>query len=306
MNQRCPVCNSPGIQIRDRVRGGKEIRVYRCEDCFLDFLDIWDETEKVYQFYDGNQYVYKPNITGERMKFNEYDERVKRILPYLNKKSRVLDIGCGDGTFIKRICSYCGQIEGTEITVEHVRKLRSEGFVVWDCLIHEMEPTQPYDIICMFALLEHIPNVIEFLYDLKKRFMHQGTVIFIEVPNLLDPLTSCYNIPEYRDFFYREYHLYSFTKKSLGKLLQKAGFEFECQPLLQASITNHFHWMHQKKGQATTTDMSNVVLPEKPIMDKTPSGKPFIEILDEVDSFYREIMITNGIGDLLACRAWLS
>jgi len=305
MTNQCPICNCFGIQIRSKVRGEKNIKVYRCEDCFLDFLEIWEESEKVYQFYDGQQYVYKPNVTGETMKFNEYDERMKRILPYLNKNSRVLDIGCGDGTFLRKIRPYCGEVEGVEITAIHVKNLRAEGIVVWDCLLHEMDHVKPYDIICMFALLEHIPIVTEFLEDLKARFTHNNTQIFIEVPNLLDPLVSCYDIPAYREFFYREYHLYYFTEKSLGKLLEKVGFNYECVPLLQASITNHFHWMHQGRGQATTTDMSNVVLPRGTLMDKTPAGDDFVRILDKVDNLYRELLLKGSIGDLLACKAWL-
>jgi len=287
MIDKCPICYSKGYKIRDKVRGDVPIKVYRCDKCYIDFLEIWDEKARVYKFYDKDNYVFKPNIKqGIKMKYNEYDERFENIKPYLSKDKRLLDIGCGDGTFLKMVDPLVGVAEGTEITTYHVNNLRKQGFKIYDCLLHEMQtPEEPYDIICMFALLEHVPVVTEFLEDLKKRFIHEESLIFIEVPNLLDPLTSCYDIPEYRDFFYREYHLYYFTEKSLNKLLQVCGFKCETKPVLQASLTNHFHWLHLGKGQPTTTDMSNVTLIREPIMKITPKGNSFIEILDKVDNF---------------------
>lgn len=305
MADTCPICNLKGRLIRDRVKGGVPVNVYRCDECYLDFLEIWDNERQVYSFYDRDNYVFKPNVTGEKMKYNEYEGRFERVFPFLKKETKLLDIGCGDGTFLSMVRSHVAQAEGTEITAYHVHNLRNEGFKIWDCSLHEIQPERPYDIICMFALLEHVPNIIEFLDDLKSRFTHEHTQIFIEVPNLLDPLTSCYDVPEYRNFFYRQYHLYYFTEKSMSKLLEKIGFKCETKLLLQASLTNHFHWIHNKKGQATTTDMSNVILPEPPLMHKTPSGKPFMEILNAVDDLYRRLLLKNGIGDLIACRAWI-
>lgn len=306
MTDKCPICDSKGKIIRDKIRGEIDINVYRCKGCFIDFLETYDEKELISSFYENSNYVYKPNVTGEKMKFNEYDERVKRIFPYLSSNTKLLDIGCGDGTFLRMVRPHVSVAEGTEITAVHVENLRRDGFRIWDCLLHQMKPETRYDVICMFALLEHVPKVTDFLEDLKRRFMHDKTQVFIEVPNLLDPLTSCYDIPEYRDFFYRQYHLYYFSEKSLGLLLSKVGFMFECQIMLQASLTNHFHWMHQGKGQATTTDMSNIVLPQKALMDRTPLEIPFMNILDWVDDFYRDLMVKNGIGDLLRARAWIA
>ncbi|MBW2004221.1 MAG: class I SAM-dependent methyltransferase [Deltaproteobacteria bacterium] len=305
MADTCPICSSKGKQIRDNVKGGVSVNVYRCDECYLDFLETWDDEKRVYSFYDRDNYVFKPNVTGEKMKYNEYEGRFKRVFPFLKQDTKLLDIGCGDGTFLRMVRPHVAVAEGTEITTYHVNNLRKEGVKIWDCFLHEMTPEGPYDIICLFALLEHVPKVMKFLNDLKSRFTHEKTQIFIEVPNLLDPLTSCYDVREYRDFFYREYHLYYFSEKSLNKLINKAGFNCQTEPLLQASLTNHFHWMHEGKGQATTTDMSNVVLPRAALMDKTPAGNAFMDILDKVDDFYRELLLKEGIGDLLACRAWL-
>ena len=304
MSDICPICSTPGKQIRDTAKGNIPLVFYRCADCKLDFTEHWDDEERVYSFYDKDNYVFKPNVTGLKMKYNEYQGRYDNISPHLNKNTRFLDIGCGDGTFLKMVKPLVAEAEGTEITTQHVNELRGEGFKIWDELLCDIKPDGKYDVICMFALLEHIPNVRDFLLDLKTRFMHQETKLFIEVPNLLDPLANVYDISEYRDFYYRQYHLYYFSEKSLQKLLYDVGLASSTKPLLQASMTNHFHWMHNGFGQKNTTDMSNIVLPNKLMISNTPSGKSIHEILDEVDDFYRTKLLENGIGDLIFCEAW--
>jgi len=302
MSNKCPICNKEGI---NKNIVSTQIKIYCCDICNLHYLDTWDQPDEVKKLYDKSKYVFRPNITGQNMKYDEYKERVKRIKPYTNNNSRLLDIGCGDGTFMKMIRPFVKEVKGTEITKAQVKKLREQKYKIWDVPLQEIKPSEPFDIICLFALLEHVPNVTDFLIDLKSRFTHEKTQIFIEVPNLMEPLANCYDIPQYRDFFYRDIHLYYFSESSLKKLLEKIGFDCETHPILQASITNHFHWMHNCHGQKNTTEMSNVVLPRKPLMTKTPKGNDFIKILDKVDDYYKELMTNDGIGDLITCRCWL-
>jgi len=304
MTDQCPVCSLTGKKFRNTAKGNVPMNFYHCSSCDIDYTEHWNDEKRVYSFYKKDNYVFKPNITGKSMKYDEYQGRYDNIVPHLDKNVRLLDIGCGDGTFLKMIKSHVAEAEGTEITTHHVTELRKDGFRIWDSLLHNIKPEKPYDVICLFALLEHVPNVKVFLKDLKSRFIHDNTQVFIEVPNLLDPLANIYDILEYRDFYYRQYHLYYFSEYGLKKLLADIGFDCETMPLLQASLTNHFHWMHNGTGQANTTDMSNVVLPQKLLREKSPAGKDVFDLLNELDDIYREKMLSNGIGDLIFCRAW--
>jgi len=316
MSNKCPICSRDSNKIvsnsvitkvtsgeRLKVGGRIPISVLRCEDCELDFLETWNDRERAYRFYENDRYVYKPNIIEENRKFNEYEYRFNLIKPYLSEDTRLLEIGCGEGIFLRQARTIVSDPEGCEITVAHVNALREDGFKIWDCPAEDIEPEYSYDILCMFALLEHVPLISDFLNHLKT-FSHGKSHIFIEVPNLLDPLVSYYDVSAYRDFYYREYHLYYFTPKSLRKLLNLQGFECEIWPTQQASLTNHFHWMHKGRGQANTNEMVNVTLPKALINNNTSGNKTFEQILDEVDDFYRQILLNEGIGDLLSCHAW--
>ena len=302
----CPICNVLiDRRVREHVRSGKSIKVFRCDGCVLEFLETWTDTRRAADYYISGQYVYKPNVTGEPLKFDEYNARFNRIQPYLSSRTRLLEIGPGPGLFLSLVRDYVAEAHAVELAPSYVADLRRQGYVVYDRPIEEIDPDQPYDVICMFALLEHVPKVQEFLGHLK-RFLHPKSMVFIEVPDLLDPLCTYYDVPEYRDFYYREYHLYYFTKQSLQRLLDRSGFESEFQHLMQASLTNHFHWMHAGTGQPNTNAMVNVTLPRPLRYKETPGGKSFLSLLDKLDDEYRRFLTAAGIGDLLACRAWLT
>ena len=302
MNRDCPICSSKNTDLLyDRIDEIDHTHILRCVDCDLDFLETWNDIEHVKSLYEGDNYIFSHNISSsnEFLKYDEYTKRANWLKPYLNQSSSVLEIGCGDGKFINLIKDQVALIEGVELSPPQVRKLRDEGIKCYDTMIDEMEPERTYDIICMFALLEHVPNVKNFLEKLKG-YTHKDTQIFIEVPNLNDPLVKSYEIEEFKEFYYRAIHLYYFTPKSLSKLLDVSGYTSECTTSQQASLTNHFHWMHKKRGQKDANAMTSAIAPVE-VNDDFPIN----EILDKTDDFYRKALEDNMMGDLLLAKVKL-
>lgn len=301
----CPVCGREDAAcIRTTVRGDKPTAVFRCADCDLDFLQTWQDRAWASAFYAQDDYVFQPNVTRPELKFDEYALRLERMRPFLCPSTKLLDVGAGNGRMLDLVRPHVGEVHATEITPSHVRSLRSRGYHVIDQPLEDILPDGRYDVICMFAVLEHVPNVGGFLEHLKL-FLAPGASVFIEVPDLHDPLASYYDVPAYRDFYYRDYHLYYFTKVSLARLLDGHGYGGEFTHLMQASLSNHFHWMHTGRGQANTNEMVSVTLPVGLLADRLPQGGLLSGALDRLDTAYRDALTTAGVGDLLACRAWL-
>jgi 2-polyprenyl-3-methyl-5-hydroxy-6-metoxy-1,4-benzoquinol methylase len=304
MSMECPICSEEDlINEIHHINDTSNTKVLQCKRCDFEFLNTWNDVKFVKSLYEGDKYVFKHNVSDDTsvgLKYDEYEVRYQWLKPFFEKSSRVLEIGCGDGKFLKKIKNDVAAADGLELSPPQVKKLRAEGFKCYDVMINEMEPPESYDIICMFAVLEHIPLVRDFLNTLKD-YMHENTMVFIEVPNLNDPLISGVDIGQFRDFYYRQIHLYYFTPDSLGKLLKQEGYNFELHTSQQASITNHFHWMHQKCGQVNGNLMTSVV-PPVDIYDHLQMR----EILEKTDNYYRNLLIQNDMGDLLSARAWLS
>lgn len=303
MSKSCPICSNSDVRlVQGVIKGGIETAVLRCAACDLDFLETWDDVAAVKALYEGDNYVFAHNAVQDAalpLKFNEYEARYAWMRPYLGREKSLLEVGCGDGTFLRMVQHDVGVAEGMELSPPQVERLRREGFTCYDSMLHEMPPLRRYDIVCMFALLEHVPLVRGFLEALKG-YIHDDTDVFIEVPNLNDPLVSGYDVSEYRTFYYRPVHLYYFTPKSLGQLLDQAGFSYTFRTVQQASITNHFHWMHNRCGQPNANYMASV-MPPVGLLDKLPMA----EILEQVDDYYRALLQRHDMGDLLGAHARL-
>jgi hypothetical protein len=303
MSKICPICSNTDVHlVQGEIKEGVKTDVLRCVLCDLDFLETWDDVVSVKALYEGDNYVFTHNAIQDPelpLKFNEYDARYDWMRPYFSREKSLLEVGCGDGTFLRMVQQHLQIVEGMELSPPQVNRLRREGFTCYDKMLDQMCPPKRYDIVCMFALLEHVPLVRGFLEALKG-YIHQDTDVFIEVPNLNDPLVSGYDVPEYRTFYYRPVHLYYFTPKSLGHLLEKAGFSYTLHTVQQASITNHFHWMHNRRGQPNANFMTSV-MPPVGLLGKLPIK----DVLEQVDDYYRALVQKYAMGDLLCAHVRL-
>lgn len=71
MTNCCPVCGESEIKvIADHVKGGKvkqcaDGKVLRCETCNFDFLEMWNDVERVNEWIAKDDYVIKPGQFDE-------------------------------------------------------------------------------------------------------------------------------------------------------------------------------------------------------------------------------------------------
>jgi 2-polyprenyl-3-methyl-5-hydroxy-6-metoxy-1,4-benzoquinol methylase len=116
-----------------------------------------------------------------------YFKNIFQILK-INKTSKILEIGFGNGSFIGFANSqnyYCDGVEKNKLLVELATK---RGYSAYSS-IDEMDKTLRYDIIILFDVIEHIlPKEIEsFLKKISFYLEHDGS-IFLRFPNGSSPL----------------------------------------------------------------------------------------------------------------------
>ena len=141
-------------------------------------------------------------------------------------------------------------------------------------------------------MLEHITDPFLFLDCVHGKLADDGRV-FIEVPNLYDPLLKLWKVPAYERFYFHEAHLSYFTEKSLKKMLKKCGFEVENFYYLQDyNLLNNLYWWFNNSPQ----DSCEFGL-SKPKIDFRDEeiGNEINTVLEYADEKYKSILEKHGM-----------
>jgi len=119
--------------------------------------------------------------------------RAKALQTILNGLSktwevhRVLDVGCGDGFIIGKVCKALGPVEIDAVDV-NLTKEQVDSFSAADHTIRfyssfDSLPHKGYQLITMFDILEHVGDDVRFLADIIRNFASgRETKLFITVP----------------------------------------------------------------------------------------------------------------------------
>lgn len=152
--------------------------------------------------FSSQDYIWHWSITGAGQK--RYENRFFNLKRMCNssKSSSILEIGCGDGEFTKRLLSIESTIYASDINFDvlqrakdSLKKFESEN------LCFKMDDAEnlsfkdhSLNIVCGISILHHL----DYKKGLKEAFrvLKNGGEIFFTEPNLLNPITiTAFNIP---------------------------------------------------------------------------------------------------------------
>jgi 2-polyprenyl-3-methyl-5-hydroxy-6-metoxy-1,4-benzoquinol methylase len=221
-NIHCPVCNSSNI--RRYFKDEQYLR--KCGNCSLVFT--YPTPESLFESYDENYYkLWLGKQFRQRRKL--WKKRLRAVKRFC-KSGKLLDIGTGDGLFLKTAKVGNFEVYGTEISPDAVKIAKK----VYDLNIFSGEIEDSgfkenfFDVITIWHVIEHVKNpygMLKKAYNLLK----PGGIIFVATPNL-DKYVSraIYRLKNNRPFpFYSkrgEQHIFHFTAQTLGNLMETAGF----------------------------------------------------------------------------------
>lgn len=134
----------------------------------------------------------------------------------------LLDVGCGNGRFLKLASEMGWQVEGIDLDLAAVETSRSRGFSVTCGTIDVLDDaSERYDIITLSHVIEHVYDPLRLLRSLY-RLLKPGGRLWLETPNL-DSLGHARYGPAWRGLEPPR-HLVLFNPESLASLIQLAGF----------------------------------------------------------------------------------
>jgi 2-polyprenyl-3-methyl-5-hydroxy-6-metoxy-1,4-benzoquinol methylase len=204
-----------------------EIRHYRCLNCGSVFVgnDISNEELGVaYGSLDEPTY-YDAIESTNVIKLQSIAETFKSKFP---ATARIIDIGCGDGTFI-RILKEAGftDVWGQEIP-GHGEAAREYANGVYEDYDQSTIPPQHFDVVTMIDVMEHVPSPLDTLRRTNAVLRPGGTLYFHSPRvSMLDRAMHALGgrvLPIWQNSRTSVFHLQNYSDQGINKMLKTAGF----------------------------------------------------------------------------------
>lgn len=111
-------------------------------------------------------------------------QRADLVSALLNpdKGEKILDVGCGRGLLLKRLCRIGFHVSGCDISSETIGILVGEGYNVFLCDLENDPLPRKYDVILCLEVLQQVFDPIRLLEKLKSG-LYRGGRLIVSVPN---------------------------------------------------------------------------------------------------------------------------
>lgn len=186
----------------------------------LDRLGSYYEFEDYISHTDGKRTMFEKMY--HFIKRKAIRDKVKLINSYKPVKGRILDIGAGTGDFLLECKNQNWDILGIEPNDKAKGIALGKGIKFGDTI--EKLESNSFDVITMWHVLEHVPDVEHQVAELKRLLKPSGTII-IAVPNF-----KSYDAKYYKEFWAAydvPRHLWHFSKTAIEKLFDKQNMNLE-------------------------------------------------------------------------------
>ncbi len=226
------------LKVKDYSVSGEEFElIQNTEYGFLETIPQ-PALEKLSEYYESEDYI--SHTDSQRNLFEKVyhlvrsislKKKLKLINSFATETKNLLDIGCGTGDFLKTAKDNNWSVTGIEPN-EQAREIANKktNNSVFDTDQLSTFKPESFDVITLWHVLEHLPNLEDQITAFKKLLKPKG-ILIIAVPNY----------KSYDALYYKNYwaafdvprHLWHFNKASISKLVSKVSMEVKkVKPML--------------------------------------------------------------------------
>ena len=161
--------------LRRRFTPAPDAVLFTCSSCGLEYFSPHNQGDAAfYAFLTSAEAGY---YTNRRWEYSVAEK-------LLNSGDSLLDIGCGDGAFLKQVAPRVDRAVGVDQNPEGIRDLAEAGIEArcTDLAVFATENAASFNVVCAFQLLEHLPRVDAFAAA-ARRCVAPGGLLLVSVPN---------------------------------------------------------------------------------------------------------------------------
>ncbi len=171
------------------------------------------------------------------IKSDEIDSWQNMITPVVNVSAnlvlentktdgtRLLDIGCGYGFFLKKMAQLGWQAEGIEVSKPGRDYARQElGLCIHSKPLEAIAfPSEYFDAVTLFYVIEHVHDPALLLKEVYRILKPNGMVL-LRWPHSTPVVNVLGSFAKKFDIYHTPFHLYDFNPTAMKKLVVRAGF----------------------------------------------------------------------------------
>ncbi len=229
----CVIC---GVQDEEFLFTTPE-RIVKCRRCGLVYVNPRLDAESLAKIYSKDYFVsdaddpgvdykaYADYIGEEQVILRSMNRRMQKVEKYAPRKGRVLDVGCATAFSLLAAQQRGWEAEGIEYSDFCVDYARSRGLTVHHGGLADFQtPPESFDAITMWDYLEHSCNPLEEL-KICNRLLKKGGAVVLSIPNV-DSWSYALLKEQWIGFKNIE-HFYFYSRKTLARIAEMAGFKLE-------------------------------------------------------------------------------
>jgi len=188
------------------------------------------ETGEAFSAYQEN--IYNTWIRQKGLEVRDF--RIREMIGKMisNKKCKILDVGCGDGSILEPFCKHqdCYGVDISEAQLKRARERNIKTFRV-DLEVEELPFRQGFfDLVVCSETIEHLLDIDNLLLQINRALRLDGTFI-LTFPNVNQPISwliqIAFDLPPVYSARYKSPHVRDYTLRIVKKTLTNFGFNIE-------------------------------------------------------------------------------
>ncbi len=213
------------LKTKDFSISGEDFELHLDEE--LEMLVTKPQPQDLQRYYESDAYI--SHTDASKSALDKMYQIVKRfslvqkvflINRYARGQKTLLDIGAGTGDFLLEAEKWKWSVQGVEPNRDARMRSREKKMELLPKI--DVLPQTKFQVITLWHVLEHLPNLDEQIRNILKHLEEDGT-LFIAVPNY-----KSFDAKHYQEFWAAydvPRHLWHFSKESIQKVFSKHNME---------------------------------------------------------------------------------
>lgn len=211
-------------------------RIVRCDSCGLVRSDPRVESEALERLYRESSFDYEEEIENLKTTYGRY---LAKLELFKACKGSLLEIGCGNGFFLEEALKQgYATVRGIEPSLAASEKARPEirPSITPSPFRPRIFNSEQFDVICLFQVLDHIPEPATFVEECFKILKRGGLVLAIN--HNIEALSA--RLLKERSPIIDIEHTYLYSPMTMARLFGSPGFDIKLQGFVSNTYSLHY------------------------------------------------------------------